>query len=208
MGMQVRRPRAKIASVLAFCAAAALAPSAGAQALNWYRCNTHTHTDAFPRSDANGSPAVAAQWYKAHGYHCLFITDHEHLTDVTEVNRTVGADGRFLVLRGQEVTQGLVHPTARDAFRHFHVNGLNTNRVVLPMGYPDPAQAAPPGTYGRNLEALRTVTPAETYRRNLAAIRAAGGLPQINHPNMQWSVRPADLAGLDGPFLQIGRAHV
>src|SRR5688572_26181467 len=55
--------------------------------LNWYRCNTHTHTSARPNSDANATPEFVAEWYRSHGYQCLVITDHEFLTDVEPLNR-------------------------------------------------------------------------------------------------------------------------
>jgi hypothetical protein len=39
------------------------------------------------------------------------------------------------------------------------------------------------------------------YARNIAEILAAGGIPQINHPNLQWSVQLNDLLALESPFL-------
>ena len=150
----------------------------------WRRCNTHTHTNSFPGSDANAPPEQAIAWYKAHGYHCVFITDHEHLTPVETFNTA----SDFLVLRGQEVTQQIVDadPLLPNGVRHTHVNGLDIAKLVLPVGHPDKAKG---------------VTAAETYARNFAGIRAAGGLPHVNHPNLQWSVSFGDLAALKGPYL-------
>lgn len=154
--------------------------------LSWYRCNTHTHTTARPNSDANGTPDFVAGWYKAHGYQCLVITDHEYLTDVDGLNDTHGRDGTFVVLRGQEITQIVKDPSHPHGARHAHVNGIGTNRVILPIGHPSPAEQ---------------VAMVDTYARNVAAIRDAGGIAQINHPNLHWSVRLDDLAPLTGPFL-------
>jgi hypothetical protein len=154
--------------------------------LHWYRCNTHTHTSARPNSDANGTPGFVVDWYKSHGYQCLVITDHEYLTDVAPLN--AGADdGEFLVIQGQEITQTVRDSTHPHGIRHAHMNGINTSAVILPEGYPD----APPET-----SSLTAV-----YQRNLAAIKKAGGIPQVNHPNLHWSVRLDDLMPLEGPFL-------
>lgn len=160
--------------------------AAGAEPLNWYRCNTHTHTSAFAGSDANGTPEAVAAWYRAHGYQCLVITDHEFHTDVRSLNAAHAKEGEFLVIAGQEITQQLVDPTMPNGVRQLHVNGINTRELILPVGHP---------------RAAAGMTPGKTYERNFAAIRAAGGLAQVNHPNLQWSVVPDDLAEVEGPFL-------
>lgn len=156
------------------------------QSLNWYKCNTHTHTSARPGSDANESPEFVATWYRAHGYQCLVITDHENFTDVAPLNARYAGDGHFLVIRGQEITQTLADPAQPGGLRHLHINGINTDKLILPLGYP----IAPTG-----------ITPREIYEHNIAAIEAAGGIPQINHPNLLWSVRPEDLLPLKEAFL-------
>ena len=155
-------------------------------ALNWYRCNTHTHTSAFPNSDANGTPEQVAAWYRAHGYQCLVITDHEFLTDVAPLNRKYADKGDFLVLSGQEVTQRIVDPSRLNGVRQLHVNGINTGKVIMPLGHPEPGSG---------------ITSAQAYERNIAAVRAAGGIAQVNHPNLQWSATPDGLHGIAGPFL-------
>jgi predicted metal-dependent phosphoesterase TrpH len=165
-------------------AAASSAAGQGARPLNWYRCNTHTHTTAPVNSDANGTPWFVADWYKTHGYKCLVITDHELLTDVDSLNKRFGPD--FLVIRGQEITQGIEDATKPSGVRGVHVNGIDIDRLILPLQYPKPAV---------------NLTNAEAYRRNLAAVYDAGGLPQVNHPNMGWSVRKEDLLAIDRPFL-------
>jgi hypothetical protein len=154
---------------------------------HWYRCNTHTHTTARPNSDANGAPGFVVAWYKTHGYQCLVITDHEYLTDVAPFNQDLGGDDGFLVIQGQEITQTVRDSSHPHGIRHAHVNGINTGTVIMPEGYPDAAPV--------------TSSLTGVYQRNLAAIRAAGGLAQINHPNLHWSVRLDDLLPLEGPFL-------
>ncbi|PZF81358.1 PHP domain-containing protein [Jiangella anatolica] len=186
----------------------------------WFRGNTHTHTSAPPASDANGSPELAAEWYRRKGYDFLFITDHEHLTDVAGLSRMSGDECEFLVLPGQEITQMVVDPAHPHGIRQGHVNALNTDRVILPVGYPELSdeiarvwRACPPG--GRealferrpDIAAIFAAYPqgdhtlASTFHRNVAEVRAAGGIAQINHPNLHWSVGRKDLLGLPQPYL-------
>ncbi|HYD55246.1 MAG TPA: CehA/McbA family metallohydrolase, partial [Gemmatimonadaceae bacterium] len=166
----------------------ALAPALGAQA-RWFKGNTHVHTT---ESDGNGAPLDVARWYREHGYHFVVITDHEKVTDVAPLGAALGAAGRFLVLPGQEITQQ-VHDSTRAVPRQAHVVSIGATRVVLPLGEKGVA---------------RGVTLAATYARNLAEARAAGGLPQVNHPNFRWSVRPADMAELpDSTLFEVWNAQ-
>ena len=152
--------------------------------LRWYKGNTHTHT---LNSDGDSPPDVAVRWYRENGYQFVVMTDHEFLTDVAPLNALLGATGRFLVIRGQEVTQALPDSSHPDKRRQAHVNAINLSRVVLPQG-------------GASV--------AESYARNLAAIGAAGGLPQVNHPNYRWSVRLADMIGLpDSTIFELRNGH-
>jgi len=162
------------------------ASQAPAESMHWYRCNTHTHTNARPPSDANESPEFVADWYRSHGYQCLVITDHEFVTDVEPLNKKADPDRPFLVLRGQEITQTIVDPSRPTGFRQLHVNGLNVSTPIMPLGYPDDP---------------RNISPSHAYIKNIDAIRAIGGIPQVNHPNLQWSVRLNDLLPITGTFL-------
>jgi hypothetical protein len=190
-------------SVLAL-AVALLAPASGAWAeedMHWYRCNTHSHTASFPNSDANASAEYAAHWYKTHGYQCLVITDHEHLTPVEQLNKEFGGDGQFLVIQGQEITQGIQDATAPGGVRWSHVNGINTDKPIMPIGYPS---TIPPGlsqTEAYFKFAPSGVSLADTYARNVDAVYAAGGIPQINHPTGISGPRLEDILPVQRPFL-------
>jgi len=178
-------------------AAAHAAPAAQ----HWYRCNTHTHTASFPNSDANVSAEYAAQWYKRHGYQCLVITDHEHLTPVEPLNQELGGEGTFLVISGQEVTQGLAPAVPGGAFRWAHVNGINTDKVIYPVGFPKelPPQMLLGDAYRKYAPTDRS--PAQAYISNIDAIYEAGGIPQVNHPTGRWGVRLEELKKISRPFL-------
>ena len=130
--------------------------------LRWYKGNTHTHT---LNSDGDSTPDEVVRWYREHRYHFLVLSDHNFLTSVDGLNALHGADGRFLVIRGEEVT---------DAFqdKSVHVNGLDVARGVEPQG-------------GASL--------LDVIQRNVDAIRAASGVPHINHPNFRWSITGDEL---------------
>ena len=151
--------------LLAVLAAAAIAEaqtSTSPAKPRWYRGNTHTHT---LNSDGDSTPDEVVRWYREHGYQFLVLTDHNFLTSVDGLNALHGADERFLVVRGEEVTSPLGE-------KALHVNGLDVSRKV------DPA------TTGSVLEILQ---------RDVDGIRAAGGVPHINHPNFRWSITTDEL---------------
>ncbi len=173
-----RTPRTMVTratgAVLAILALAALAPAArtrqstlGAQGsappLNWYKGNTHTHT---LNSDGDSSPDDVARWYREHGYHFLVLSDHNFLTSTDGLNALFGADERFLIIPGEEVTDKV-------GDKPLHINGLNVQHLVRPQG---------------------GATIVEALQRDIDAIRAASGVPHLNHPNFGWAVTAADIA--------------
>lgn len=172
---------------LTLCVAVAQADQPATIAkMRWYRGNTHAHT---VNADGNAAPDTVVRWYREHGYQFIFLTEHEYLADVAPLNALYSARDKFLVMKGQEVTQVLADAGHPDGWRHAHVNALGASRVVMPISNEAGSIVA------------RGITMSDTYTRNFAAIRAAGGLPQVNHPNFRWSVKPQDLAQQSGPFL-------
>lgn len=138
--------------------------------LRWFKGNTHTHTT---NSDGDSAPAYVAEWYKSNGYDFLFITDHEHITAVAELNQKLGDGGKFLVIQGQEVTD-------RFDKKPYHVNALGLGTVIQPQ---------------------KGMTVVSNVQKNVDAIRAAGALPQINHPNFGWALTSNELAQIKGAAL-------
>ena len=130
--------------------------------LRWYRGNTHTHT---LNSDGDSTPDEVVRWYREHGYQFLVLTDHNFMTGVDGLNALHGADEKFLVIRGEEVT------STTDS-KPIHVNGLDGTQSV-----------------GRQTGATR----ADTLQRSVDAIRGVSGIPHINHPNFQWALTAQDL---------------
>ena len=130
--------------------------------LRWYKGNTHTHT---LNSDGDSTPDEVVRWYREHRYQFLVLTDHNFLTDVTALNALHGADEKFLVIRGEEVTDGFEG-------KSLHVNGLDLTERVAPQG-------------GASV--------IDILQRNVDAIRGVGGVPHINHPNYLWSIAADEL---------------
>lgn len=130
--------------------------------LNWYKGNTHTHT---LNSDGDSTPDEVVRWYRERGYNFLVLSDHNFLTSVEGLNALYGADEKFIVIRGEEVS---------DTFdkKPIHINGLNVERTVKPQG-------------GKSV--------VEVLQRNVNAIREAKGVPHINHPNYGWKITADDL---------------
>jgi hypothetical protein len=140
--------------------------SASQAKLKWYKGNTHTHT---LNSDGDSTPDEVVRWYREHNYQFLVLTDHNYLTSVEGLNALHGADEKFLVIKGEEVT---------DEFekKPIHINSLNPVSLVKPQG----------GTSVLN-----------AMQRDVDAIRAARGVPHINHPNFHWAITAEDLRQLN-----------
>lgn len=131
--------------------------------LRWYKGNTHTHT---LNSDGDSHPDDVVKWYRAHAYQFVVLTDHNVLTSVEGLNALHGLDDRFLVVRGEEVTD-------RFDSRPLHINALDPARYVAPQG----------GT-----------SAVDVVQRTVDAIRAADGVPHINHPSFGWALSTDELA--------------
>jgi hypothetical protein len=158
------------AVVLAGALSVALAPGGQATGQSpatgrWFKGNTHTHT---LNSDGDSTPDDVVRWYRENRYHFLVLTDHNFLTDVEALQALHGASERFLVIRGEEVT---------DTFGELplHVNGLNLATEVQPQG-------------GSSV--------VDVLQRDVDAIRGAGGIPHINHPYFRWAVTAAELGAV------------
>lgn len=147
---------------LGVCAAVLTQAQAPAPAARWYKGNTHTHT---LNSDGDSTPDEVVRWYREHGYHFLVLTDHNHLTSIDALNALHGASGKFLVVKGEEVTD-------RFGDKSLHINGLDVAHQVEPQG----------GT-----------SVVDVLQRNVDAIRRARGIPHINHPNFRWSITADEL---------------
>jgi hypothetical protein len=128
----------------------------------WLKGNTHTHTT---ESDGDSTPDVVTRWYRDHGYEFLVLSDHNVLTSIDALRALHGADDRFLLIKGEEVTD-------RFDGRPVHINGLDVAEKVDPQG-------------GASL--------VEVLQRNVDAIRRVRGVPHVNHPNFRWAFSTGEL---------------
>jgi hypothetical protein len=178
--------RSGVALIAAF---AAFAPGAEGQT-RWFKGNTHAHS---LNSDGDVPVDEVVRWYREHGYHFTFITEHEYFTDVAPLNALFAGGNRFLVIAGQEVTQRVADPKHTGGVRQAHVNALGTSRLVPTIGE-------------RNIATGLTI--GQTYARHHAAIQAAGGILQVNHPNFIWSVPLEDMMDLpDSTLFELWNGH-
>ncbi|MDP3718068.1 MAG: CehA/McbA family metallohydrolase [Acidobacteriota bacterium] len=138
------------------------APTTKPQAL-WFKGNLHTHT---VNSDGDSTPDDVVTWYRERNYQFLVLTDHNYLTSVEGLNALHGADDKFLVVKGEEVT-------SRFGDKPLHVNGLEIERFV------------PPPEGGSSV--------LDVLQQMVDGIRAARGVPSINHPNFGWAISPDEL---------------
>jgi len=152
-------------SALALAVSASLLaqPAQPAQpAPKWFKGNLHTHT---VNSDGDSTPDDVVKWYRESDYQFLVLTDHNYLTSVDGLNAVHGADDKFLVVKGEEVSD-------RYGDKPLHINGLDVSRLVAPTG-------------GSSV--------VDVVQRTVDAIREARGVPSINHPNFGWAITPDEL---------------
>ena len=96
----------------------------GEAPLKWFKGNTHTHS---LNSDGDSTPDDVVRWYREQRYHFLFFTDHNMVTPVEGLNGVFAMPERFLLIRGEEVTD-------QAAGKPVHLNMLGGEGVVQPQG--------------------------------------------------------------------------
>ncbi|MDI1240292.1 MAG: CehA/McbA family metallohydrolase [bacterium] len=139
----------------------------------------NTHTHTL-NTDGRDVPYDVAKWYREHGYNFVVITDHEYITGVEPLNTLLGRTGSFLVISGQEVTDSSER-------KPIHANGLGLTKVVMPS---------------------KLANKVESLQKNIDNIRAAGGIPQLNHPNFGWALSSAEIRQVKGlRLMEIYNGH-
>lgn len=173
----------KFSTVSCGIAVASIVLLAGSAAhAEWFKGNTHCHTEYSPDSDTPIEDLMA--WYKAHGYDFVVLTDHNQYKDANFLGRLEAFDdglGRmaplvdagFILIPGEELTRSA-----------HHVNGLD-----LPY----------------------QVDPGTTIAASFEVVWAAGAMPQLNHPEWNYlTARDVieEVAELDGVmFMEVFNAH-
>lgn len=174
--MRTRMAWLVVAVVAATCVASG-EQAAGGDARRWFKGNTHTHS---LNSDGDSTPDDVVRWYREQRYHFLVMTDHNMVTPVDGLNALHGVPDRFLVIRGEEVTDKVGDTPV-------HVTMVGGDAAVPPQG----------GT-----------TPADALQRDIAAVQAVRGVRQINHPNFGWAFTASDLLMARGAqLMEIFNGH-
>ena len=137
----------------------------GAVTPRWYKGNLHAHT---LNSDGDSTPDEVVRWYREHAYDFLVLTDHNFITEVDGLNALQGAPGKFLVVRGEEVTSSV-------GDKPIHVNGFDPRRLVEPP---------------------KASTVLSMVQGMVDGIRLASGVPSVNHPNFGWAISADELASV------------
>jgi len=147
----------------------------------WLKGNTHTHTRY---SDGDSSPEVVVDWYEAHGYDFLFLTDHNILIPGDHLAKL--QRGSLPVWQGEEVTMAAVH-----------VNGLGVHELIAP---PWP---------GRSMYEAEVADDHTTrVRWAVEQILAQGAVAHVNHPNYLYTLTIDDLmAAGDFGLLEVANGH-
>ena len=98
----------------------------------WLKGNLPTHT---LESDGDSSPAEIVQWYAAHGYDFLSITDHDKVTRVSS--------DALVLIPGEEITDKLPK-------KPLHVNAIGIEEAIPPQKGETPVEVLQ-----RNVDAVR-----------------------------------------------------
>jgi hypothetical protein len=150
-------------------------------ARRWLKGNTHTHTQY---SDGDSPPETVVDWYEAHGYDFLFLTDHNVLIPEDHLAKLQRAT--LPVWQGEEVTMAAVH-----------VNGLGVTELIAP---PWPGKSA--------FEPEVAESHAERVRWAVERVLAQGGVAHVNHPNFLYTLTVDDLlASGDFGLLEVANGH-
>jgi predicted metal-dependent phosphoesterase TrpH len=150
-------------------------------ARRWLKGNTHTHTEY---SDGDSPPELVVDWYEAHGYDFLFLTDHNILIPDDHLAKL--QRGSMPVWQGEEVTMAAVH-----------VNGLGVTGLIAPP-WPGSSRSEADVTHGH----------VERIRWAVEQIVAQDAVAQVNHPNYLNTLTIDDLmAAGDFGLMEVANQH-
>lgn len=161
---------------------------------SFYKANLHSHTTV---SDGANTPSKMKEYYKAHGYSILAMTDHELLVDHSELN-----DPDFLTVTGYEYAfvEPVDYPYAKTLELNFFAkNPHNETQICF-----NPQNVIHGERY--RCDTLKYV--GEIYERkfNMASVqyvidraRENGFLVSLNHPSYSF-ITPELFGSLNGLF--------
>ncbi len=228
--MSVARSLAALMSFAVIASCRSVPPAEPSAEPRWYRGNTHTHT---LWSDGDAAPEAAIEWYAAHGYDFLVLSDHNIVAE-GDFWRKIGGGykearpehvGELRQRFGEGAVQ--VRPAA-DGGEELRLHPLGElraqferpGRFLLIPGeeISDLFAGAPIHHNALNVE--HTIPPPggptvrDLLRRTLELIAAEGRrtghpvLGHLNHPNYHWAVSAEDIAAVeDERFFEVYNGH-
>jgi hypothetical protein len=155
----------------------------------WLKGSTHVH--ARPSGDSSEPIAKVIDWYEAHGYDFIALTDHNRVSELDATSDTHGQvairapEHGLIVLAGTELTHnpsGCLPPGDKSKRCRIHVNVLGpTSRPVGKIDWAD----------------RKTHDRLTKYQAALTTAHQLGGtLVQVNHPQWFWGMTRDVLVGL------------
>jgi hypothetical protein len=212
---------------LAIHASAAEPATAGANPARWWKGNLHTHS---LWSDGDDYPEMIADWYKAHGYNFLALSDHNIIADHERWVDIAKSKGKEVAFDKYLAHFGMPWVEARPA-----ETGKEVRLKMLSEFGP---KLEVPGSFlmikseeitGRFLTApihinatniQEVIKPQEgqnivdVMQRTLAAVmeqRARTGVPMfahINHPNFGWALTAEEMNEIEQEqFFEVYNGH-
>lgn len=224
-------PRALLAAVVALLPSAsscrtAPQPAEAPRAATWFRGNTHTHT---LWSDGDDFPEMVVDWYRAHGYAFVALTDHNTLAAEERWWRVpatgIGRDAyaRYRARFGDWVQERRAGDTVWVRLRRpaeYRPRLEVPGRFALVAGEEITQYLDRRGAHvtALNLAELVPAQPGATLvemlGRDVAQLDAQArrvGRPMVavlNHPNFLWSQTAEDLLAVEGlRFFEVYNGH-
>jgi hypothetical protein len=167
-------------------------PTPPPQSLGYLKGQTHVHS---ARSyDAHTPPEQVLEFYRAHGYDFVALTDHNRVT-------VVEPPSGLLLVPGVELTQNsaVCEPKPAPGYRClFHLSGL----------FVDPEQDV---AHGEKIQIPFHPGRLDAYRSEVEIVRKLGGVAVLNHPLFHFAADARTVRALaeDGVrFLEIVNASL
>lgn len=120
----------------------------------WFKGNTHTHTKLCGHADS--APEQVVKWYHDQGYNFLVLSEHNRLIHPASVSLPGKSRKDFILIPGEEVTNGAPH--------HVHSTAVNIQKVVFPV------------------KNSKNYSKRKVVEGHIERTRAQRGLSIINHP--------------------------
>ena len=210
-----------------FSAIAAEPASAGANPARWWKGNLHTHS---LWSDGDDYPEIIADWYKAHGYHFLALSDHNILADYerwVNIAKTKGgqpAFDKYLARFGDKWVETRPGETGLwvrlKMLAEFRVKFEEPARFLMIQSeeITDRFLSSPIHINATNVQEVikplggRSIV--EVMNNTLNAVheqRVRTGVPMIahiNHPNFNWALTAEELSEVEREqFFEVYNGH-